>query len=279
MQYLILQPAGEHEKNKDFRECLCLKHSLELLGHKVIVCGRGHDTNLKESIKLCDVIIIIESQQDISTEIINTNKPKIFWSIDAHITFNKHLRFCSKARVGLVLSSTKSFVNKFKKRGFSCRWFPNAYPANLIKMQTKPKTVNVGFCGSLLKDRKDWCDKLNIHIDNWKLGNDMIDSIAKYKIHWNKNYSIDINYRTFETLGVGTFLLTNETDSLLELFETGKHLVTYKDFEDCRKKINYFLKHDNERQEIALNGYFHVVKNHTYNERAKLLDRIVNEVY
>ena len=45
----------------------------------------------------------------------------------------------------------------------------------------------------------------------------MVKAINSYKIHFNRNHSKDINYRTFETLGCQTVLVTNNTDRLKDL--------------------------------------------------------------
>ena len=92
----------------------------------------------------------------------------------------------------------------------------------------------------------------------------MVKSINSYKIHFNRNISDDINFRTFETMGCKPLLLTNYTPGLEELFIIGENIVVYKDRFDLIDKIKYYLENDKQREEMIIKGYDHVKSNHTY---------------
>lgn len=64
-----------------------------------------------------------------------------------------------------------------------------------------------------------------------------------------------IKGRLFEWLGCKIFQITNHDPRLKEFFEIGKEIITYKDEKDLVEKINYYLEHDDEREEIAENAY------------------------
>lgn len=70
------------------------------------------------------------------------------------------------------------------------------------------------------------------------------------------------NMRTYEIAGSGTFQLTDKIDK--ERFEDGKNLVLFKDVNDLKRKIKYFLKNEGERKKIAEEGQKNVYKYHTY---------------
>lgn len=70
--------------------------------------------------------------------------------------------------------------------------------------------------------------------------------------------------RIFDVLGCGGFLLSNYQSELPELFEPGKELVLFESQADLLEKIAYYLKHEEERQEIARNGYEKVKRSFTY---------------
>ena len=103
----------------------------------------------------------------------------------------------------------------------------------------------------------------------------MVRAINSYKIHINCNISDDINYRTFETTGCGTFLITNYTPGLEKLFDIGKEIVVYESIEDLDSKVKYYLENEEEREKIAKAGYEKSVKNHTYYERCKMFINII----
>lgn len=75
--------------------------------------------------------------------------------------------------------------------------------------------------------------------------------------------------RTFEVLGLGGFLLTVPTQSVNNLFTNNFHLKYSYSHEDTVRLVDYFLKHEAERQAIAQNGQREVYSKHTYKERAR----------
>ena len=75
------------------------------------------------------------------------------------------------------------------------------------------------------------------------------------------------NMRLFESTGIGTLLLTDWKENLLEMFEPGKEVVTYRTPEECVEKIQYYLTHEAERQTIASAGQARTLRDHTYQHR------------
>lgn len=64
-----------------------------------------------------------------------------------------------------------------------------------------------------------------------------------------------IPQRVFDILACGGFCLTNYQPEIAELFEDGVELVMYTDMEDLLQKAEYYLAHEEERQQIARAGY------------------------
>lgn len=63
-----------------------------------------------------------------------------------------------------------------------------------------------------------------------------------------------ISLRVFDVLAAGGFLLTSYQEILNEYFTDGEDIVMYKDIEDLKFKIKYYLEHEEERKQIAQNG-------------------------
>jgi spore maturation protein CgeB len=80
----------------------------------------------------------------------------------------------------------------------------------------------------------------------------------------SKTIQTGIPLRVFDVLGCGGFLITNYQAELCEYFEPGVDLVVYEDLADLEQKIDYYLAHEEERQQIAVNGYKRVCENYTY---------------
>ena len=67
-----------------------------------------------------------------------------------------------------------------------------------------------------------------------------------------------------ECMSCGTFMLADKPEDLDEFgYKDGKHLVIYKDINDMKDKINYYLENEEEREEIAKKGMDFVRKNYS----------------
>ena len=86
------------------------------------------------------------------------------------------------------------------------------------------------------------------------LGPDMVRTVNSYQVHWNRNMGLDINYRTFETLACGSFLLTNYTPGLDQLFNIGEHLAVYAQRIDLERQLQEYLHAPEECERIARAG-------------------------
>jgi len=188
----------------------------------------------------------------------------------------EHLTTCVSSKIDIVLNAIDSHQRYFSK--FKTYYLPNAYPDDLIDYNSNiKKTVDVGFCGNIIS-RQEWIDSIpNIRKDIFVIGNDMVNTINSYKIHFNRNLADDLNYRTFETLGCKTFLLTNKTENLENLFTIGEHLDIYNSKQELLDKVKFYLSNDELRNKISESGYNHVRKNHTFVNRAEEILKIINE--
>ena len=78
-----------------------------------------------------------------------------------------------------------------------------------------------------------------------------------------------IPLRGFDILGAGGFLLTNYQSDFLNFFVPGEDFDYFESKSDLMDKISYYLSHDEERAQIAENGFRKVAAQHTYRHRAE----------
>lgn len=78
-----------------------------------------------------------------------------------------------------------------------------------------------------------------------------------------------IPLRLWDILGAGGFVLTNYQSEIPEYFEVGKDLDIYASEEELVEKIRYYLGHEEERAEIARNGYQKAKENYSLELRVK----------
>lgn len=72
--------------------------------------------------------------------------------------------------------------------------------------------------------------------------------------------------RVLDIMGVGGFALTNYCPETAELFEEDKEIVMFRTPEELLEKVNYYLSHDEEREQIAEAGQKKVLSCHTYHK-------------
>jgi spore maturation protein CgeB len=110
-------------------------------------------------------------------------------------------------------------------------------------------------------------------------GVDMYQILFDSKITINHHIGMAASYanncRLFEATGVGTLLVTDWKKNLHEMFEPGKEVVSYHTPEECVEKIQYYLEHEDEREEIARAGQERTLRDHTYYQRMQELVKIV----
>lgn len=82
--------------------------------------------------------------------------------------------------------------------------------------------------------------------------------------------------RIFDIMGCGGFCMTNYQAEIPELFEIGVDLEAYSSLEELVDKCSYYLTHEDERRQIALNGYQKVKEYHGYVNRMVEMIRAIN---
>ncbi len=78
-----------------------------------------------------------------------------------------------------------------------------------------------------------------------------------------------IPLRAFDIMGSGGFLLSNYQADFLELFVPGEDFEVYGSKEEYLQKIDYYLRHEEERKAIARNGHDKVAAGHTFRHRVR----------
>jgi spore maturation protein CgeB len=112
-----------------------------------------------------------------------------------------------------------------------------------------------------------------------------IYNASKIVINYMGHYGEDIDEnkvyqaspRVFETLGCGSFQMVDGKRDVLALFESGEHLVCFKEISEVKELVKYYLDHPQEREEIAQKGHSEVLAKHTYVHRIEELLKAIGE--
>jgi len=209
-----------------------------------------------------------------------------YWVSDAHINEAAYkYRMETAKKFDHVFVAQKVFIDQFVRDGVAAEkihYLPHAFEPDCYK---PTEIINrwdwcfIGHPNSM--HRIDLLDRMCKEFPNWYVGwrnaaapgYNSLDDIA-YKMSQSKvgvNYSVnrDLNMRVFETMGTKTCLLTDSIPDLNDLFENGKHLVTFNSIDEAVDKMRDLLSNDEKRISIANAGYQEVLNKHTYRHRAE----------
>ena len=131
-----------------------------------------------------------------------------------------------------------------------------------------------------LYTRSDTSDLKNVYIHGGvKTLTEMPKIFHLSKINLNmtiKPIQTGLPLRIFDIMGCGGFCMTNFQAELPEYFEIGRDIEAYSSVEELVDKCSYYLTHEDERRQIALNGYWKVKEYHTYvNRMVEMVKRVV----
>ncbi|MFC4076929.1 glycosyltransferase [Salinithrix halophila] len=84
------------------------------------------------------------------------------------------------------------------------------------------------------------------------------------------------NNRTFDIAACHSFQLVSRRRDLGRLYRLGEEIITYKNLKDLKQKIDYYLIHDKQREEIAGRAYRRTLRDHTYTVRMRQLIHIMH---
>lgn len=197
----------------------------------------------------------------------------------------------------LMLSSLPHFVARFAENGIPSHYFQLGFePKVLARLQPKQTQYPLVFVGGLsgahssrtqLLEEIARCHDISI----WGYGLDTVD--PKSPLHgchrgqaWALdmfsilqgakialNHHIDIaennanNMRLYEATGVGTLLLTDYKENLHTIFAPGREVVAYRSHTECVELIDYYLRNETERSQLAQAGQQRTLNEHTYLHR------------
>jgi glycosyltransferase involved in cell wall biosynthesis len=212
--------------------------------------------------------------------------PSVYYIIDSHIEPETNWRKETIRDGGFDYIFTAQ-KNGAEQLGIDAKWLPLGCDPRKHYQNGVGKIYDVCFIGnfhSTYRDgRIDAVERLFKEFPNFFFGNrtfnEMAQKYAESKIVFNQALNNDVNMRVYEACCSGSFLLTSaiEGNGFEELFDIGKHLVSFDTLDDMIAKAEYFIENDKEREEIARAGREHVLANHTYKHRTDEILRIVKE--
>jgi hypothetical protein len=164
----------------------------------------------------------------------------------------------------------------------NAEWLPAAFYPELYRSINVNKDKDFAFVGQLDSavvrkslTRFDTINELSKRFKGFVSSNcrgpSCNEAYNRSKILVERTIFANVGTRLFETVGSGGFCLMNRFPCAtgLDLIGIdGVHFVTYDEsLEDLVEKTQYYLSHDEERENIARSGHEHFLAHHTYKHR------------
>ena len=283
MKWLIIQSDGAHkgqdgwEPNWFLRECYAIQHALKVFGDRVDVWGLRH-ANYAQTPDFSSYggIFTIENYEFNWLPRVNKydRALRLFWIIDAHW---QPLNTYADAIKGydIVLHSTRGFVEPYQKLYPQVKhvYFPNGvddryFDAN--KYRSKPHRKPLIFIGGKSAPRAEAIDRMTtecgMEYGYGITGLKYIEAVLDAKIQFNKGLNGDINYRNWETIGLGTCLLTEYDPEMETLgFQHNVNCLFYRTIDEAIALAKLYTT-NGVWLRIANAGY-DLSQQHTYAQR------------
>lgn len=229
----------------------------------------------------------------------NVKIPKVNITIDYFEPTKDYTYFASwtnidnilkKENPDLIFAVTTKTVRDLKRNlNFDKIFYlPFSVDTNIYKNLDLPKTIDIMACFADYAD--GYKNRSRIKFIARQLKNNMysktvlhqqyVDTINKSKIFINANndYDNSLSMKYSECLACGTFFLTDKPEDFDLLgYEDKKHLVLYNDFKDFKRKLKYYLNHDEIRERIAKNGMKFIRKHHSCEVRVQQMIKVIKE--
>lgn len=179
--------------------------------------------------------------------------------------------------VGRAHSGRKSLVGRLRRAGIDIRCWGRGWKNGrlshdeMIRLYSRSK-INLNFTESsvvfspkavakiFLKRRADATIRLNGL-------REMIGSARTIARRPRRQ----IKGRNFEIPGAGGFLLTETVDRLERYYIPGKEIAVFSGAEDLIEKVQYYLRHDDEREAVRRAGYERTLREHTFEQRFRTI--------
>lgn len=153
-------------------------------------------------------------------------------------------------------------------------WIPNFIASSEVPAASeeadlfgRQRDVDISMVGELTGFRRARLEALveafpdaRCHGSGWPAGRisyrDMWDMFRRTRIGWNVHNSTGpINQRLYYLAAYGIFQLCDNKTGLGQIFELGREAVGFDTIPEAVELTRYYLDHDEERAEIAHNGY------------------------
>ncbi len=187
---------------------------------------------------------------------------------------------------------SETSVEKYRKHGAKAVFLPSgASTAKFHKLENKKYLYDVSFVGVKKYDREkavEYIESQGIHVETFGSGwangyvpdgeiNNIYNS-SRINLNFTKSLhekQKHFKWRTVEVPLSGGFLLTEDIPGLEKHFDVEKEISVFYSLGECCEKIKYFLAHEEEREEIAKNGWERAMAEYTWEAKFRQMFELI----
>lgn len=211
-------------------------------------------------------------------------KPKALWANDVHMpNSSKHLLRIAP-RYDYVFIPRTIDEGKFRRKGINTFWMSQGCDPEIHKRLDLPKKYDIAFVGTEGGiPRKFYLQELREHYPSSFIGQAPHTKMSEIYSQAKIGFQLAVRHecfamRGYEILSCGAMLLMHRMadESTQRLgYRNGIHYVEFTSPDQMFNLIDYYLAHDQERDEIARTGHEFTVRNHRYVDRVREMLRIL----
>jgi glycosyltransferase involved in cell wall biosynthesis len=187
-----------------------------------------------------------------------------------HRPIEKVMEYISSEEFTIISAENdRHHLKWYYRYGFrNLLWLPNlALSPRIIEPRSIHDSLHkVCFIGSLGRFhpyRRYIVKRLSANVANFDFGQSAQAEASlmynKYLISLNISLNSDLNWRFFEVLAAGGFLLTDrlpESSGISEFLKEGTHFDAFSSYDELVSKVNYYLANPDIAKKIGINGYY-----------------------
>lgn len=264
-------------------------NAFEELGHQVIrydyreECDRlGTTQRDQDIIRVCNKekpnLVLFSKCNTVDIRVVrecNRKSTTILWFMDHIHKVDKELidkvQSCNFVFCSIDPISAKKYNKRVQRLqgGYDPK---QHFPINMVK------DIEISFIGSIHKrtdchlDRYEYHEQIGFNVFTKQYGKQHSVIVSRSKINLNFTEGLGTSNRLYKLMASKGFVMTQPWKVINEDFEVGKDLVTFSSISELKEKVGYYLKHENERNQIAENGHNTVKKYDNLNFAKKILE-------
>ncbi len=229
------------------------------------------------------IVLMDESTEPMFLGLESLDIPLAWYTIDAHLHLHWHRDYA--AVFDFVFVAQRDYLPDYTVdlQRQVVTWLPLFSNPDVDRYAVLDKIYDLSFVGAInfrwKPERSRFLEEVSHRIPLYTTSGEYVSVFNRSKVVLNECAANDVNFRVFEALGCGSFLLTERVgNGFEELFEDRHHLAMFQrgNIDQIVELAHYYASHKQEREAIAYEGRQLVLAAHTTLHRAETIVQTIH---